>query len=98
MSTVKYVFFSLAILVALQATTAAGCACKRTLYMTESPKVYDLTLNSEKNGFDPITISLDDVIPPDAYEVTVYVLVSLVIAMLKYLVYHLHVGRDWMEL
>ena len=71
MSTVKYAFLSL---VALQA--ANGCSGGRSLYMTDSAKTYSLTRDTENDNFEPLTISLDGIIPPGATEVIVFVTVS----------------------
>ena len=74
MSTVKYVFLSLVILVASQA--ANGCGCGRSLYMTDSAVTHSLVRDSSNDNFDPLTIRLDGIVPPGAAEVIVYVTVS----------------------
>ena len=74
MSTVKYTFLSLVILVALQA--ANGCSGGRSLYMTDSAVTHSLVRDENNDNFDPLTIWLDGIIPPPAAEVIVFVTVS----------------------
>ena len=86
MSMVKYVFISLAILVALRATN--GCECKRSLYLTNATYVHSLIKNANKDNFNPITISLDGIVPHAASEVIVFVTVSdrLYTQILRYII------------
>ena len=74
MSTVKYAFLSLVILVVLRA--ANGCSRGRSLYMTDSAVTHTLVRDVDNDNFDPLTIWLAGIIPPPAAEVIVFVTVS----------------------